>query len=158
MSNEIFEIKQKKVSDLLNSALEKYNFKYCQCAFPRFQQIIGIDCSKTGDSFKCWETEILISLSKKYFEIIDSELKDENVNQTWICKKCKSEYEFGWSDFSIHVDRQKLKLTNLKALEIGKEIQKTTPLHLGLFGHSYPDKTEMDFVEYEELKKYILEE
>ena len=157
MNNETFKDKYKRIFDLINLTLEKYNLDSCQCAYPRFQQLVGIDCSKSGKSFRCWETEILISSSKKYFEIIESKLKDENVNQTWICKKCKSEYEFGWSDFSIHVDRQKLKLINLKTNLIGKETEKPIPLFLGLFGHSYPKKSEMDFAEFKKLEEYLLE-
>ena len=62
--NRIFNEKYKQVFDLLNIALEKYTTENCQCAFPRFQQLIGIDCCNYGESFKCWETEILISSSK----------------------------------------------------------------------------------------------
>ena len=156
--NKIFEAKHKQVFDLLNTALEKYNAQNCQCAFPRFQQLIGIDCCNGGKSFKCWETEILISSSKKYFEIKQSDLTDENTNEKWICKKCSSTYEYGWSDFSIYIERQKLKLTELKVKSIGKNIEKPIPLFLGLFGHSYPERSEMDSVEFEILKNYILEE
>ena len=158
MTNETFEDKQKKVTELFNKALEQYHKESCPCAYPRFLQFVGINCSNSGDSFRCWETEILINVSKKHFEINDSNLTDENLNQTWICKKCLSTYEYGWSDFSIHVERQKLQLTNLKATSIGKEPTKPIPLFLGLFGHSYPKKTEMDVATFEELEKYILED
>lgn len=156
--NRIFNEKYKQVFDLLNIALEKYTTENCQCAFPRFQQLIGIDCCNYGESFKCWETEILISSSKKHFEIKQSDLTDENINEKWICKKCSSTYEYGWSDFSIYIERQKLKLTELKVKSIGKNIEKPIPLFLGLIGHSYPKRSEMDAVELAVLEKYLLEE
>lgn len=155
--NEEFKINYRKVHDLLNIALEKYNEENCQCAHPRFQQLIGIDCSKTKDSLKCWETEIMISSSKKYFDILESNLKDENTNEKWICKKCKSVYEYGWSDFSIYIERQKLNLVDLKTELIGQKIKKPIPLFLGLIGHSYPNKNEIQPTEFEVFEKYITE-
>jgi hypothetical protein len=155
--NEIFEAKYKQVSEVLDLALEKYNTENCQCAFPRYQQLIGIDCSNSGNSYRCWETEILISSSRDYFEINKSDLTNENTNEKWICKKCNSIYEYGWSDFSISIDRQKLKLTELKVNPIGKNIDKPIPLFLGLIGHSYPNKNEMGSVEFEIFKNYFLE-
>ena len=155
--NLIFEKKMKELSNLVKSAFEIYDSKLCQCAYPRFRQLVQIDCSGSGNSFKCWETEILIELCKKNFNITQSELKDEVTNEKWACKKCNSIYEFGWSDFSIAVEREKLKLIELKTESIGKEITKPIPLYVGLFGHSYPPKTEMYNAEFSEFEKYILE-
>jgi hypothetical protein len=152
-----FEKKHVKLVELLKSTFEIYDSKLCQCAYPRFRQIVQIDCAESGNSFKCWETEILIALCKKNFNITPSELKDEIINEKWECKKCNSIYEFGWSDFSIAVEREKLKLVELKTESIGKEIFKPIPLYIGLFGHSYPPKTEMYNAEFSEFKNYILE-
>ena len=151
-------IKFEQVKDLFGSSLTIYNSKHCQCAYPRFQQIVGIDCSNTGNSFKCLDTDLLISLSKEYFEITTSELTDEVTNEKWICKKCGSTYEYGWSDFSIYVERQKLKLTNLMAEQIGKMSIRPVPLYLGLDGHSYPSRAYITSVDFVEFKKYMTEE
>ena len=152
-----FQQKHIKLVELLKSAFEIYDSKLCQCAYPRFRQIVQIDCSESGNSFKCWETEILIGLSKKNFIVTQSDLKDEVTNEKWECKKCNSIYEFGWSDFSIAVEREKLKLIELKTESIGKETIKPIPLYIGLHGHSYPPKTEMYNAEFSEFGKYILE-
>ena len=152
-----FQQKHIKLVELLKSAFEIYDSKLCQCAYPRFRQIVQIDCSESGNSFKCYETEILIGLSKKNFNVTQSDLKDEVTNEKWECKKCNSIYEFGWSDFSIAVEREKLKLIELKTESIGKETIKPIPLYIGLHGHSYPPKTEMYSAEFSQFEKYILE-
>jgi hypothetical protein len=153
-----FKISHEKAKKLFLSTLELYYSKYCQCAYPRFQQMIRIDLRnyKKG-SFKCYDTDLLIDLSKKYFDIDQSQLNDEITNQIWTCKKCGSIYEYGWSDFSIYVERQKLKLIELKTNSIGRETKKPIPVFLGLMGHSYPDKTEIKNVEFEEFENYMTE-
>ena len=142
---------------ILIDSLEIYNRMYCQCAYPRYHQIINLVLDGTGKSFKCYDTDLLIDLSKKYFDIENSELNDENKNQKWVCKKCSSTYEYGWSDFSIYVERQKLKLTNLNTQLIGKQAKKPIPIFLGLMGHSYPAKNEVINVNFEEFEKYMTE-
>jgi hypothetical protein len=146
------------IIELFKSAFEIYNSDLCPCAYPRFRQIIGINCSDTNDSFQCFETEILISLAKPGFNVEKSELTNERLNEKWVCKKCESVYEYGWSDFSIAVSRQKLKLIKLKAAEIGKPAFKSIPLYLGLMGHSYPPENQIFKVEFEKFRKYILEQ
>jgi len=155
--NKKFMIKFDQAKNLFSSSLTIYNLKHCQCAYPRFQQIVGVDCSDTGNSFKCHDTDLLISMSKKYFDVTVSELTDEVTNENWICKKCGSTYEYGWSDFSIYVERQKLKLTNLMAEPTGKPSIKPIPLFLGLAGHSYPSRAEITSVEFAEFEKYMTE-
>lgn len=146
-----------RVKQLFITTLDFYNSKHCQCAYPRFQQIISIDCADTGNSFKCYDTDLLIDLSKSYFVSEKSELNDECTNEKWTCKKCSSIYEYGWSDFSIYVERQKLKLIDLKINLIGKQIENPTPVFLGLMGHSYPNEKEIRSVEYEYYENYIKE-
>ena len=158
LSNIEFNIRHDKAKQLFISTLEFYNSQYCQCAYPRFQQMIRIDlCNYKNASFKCYDTDLLIDLSKKYFDIKQSQLNDEITNQLWTCKKCDSIYEYGWSDFSIYVERQKLKLIELKTESIGKQTEKPIPVFLGLMGHSYPDKTEITNVEFEEFENYLTE-
>jgi hypothetical protein len=152
--NKEFMVKFEQAKNLFIDSLNIYNSKSCQCAFPRFQQMVGIDCSDTGNSFKCYDTDLLISVTKDCFDITESNLNDEVTNEKWICKKCNTTYEFGWSDFSIYVDRQKLKLTNLKTELIGLPTTKPIPLYLGLAGHSYPSKEEITNVSFDEFRKY----
>lgn len=83
-----FKIKYEKAKDLFTSTLRLYNSNSCQCAYPRFQQIVGIDCCQSRNSFKCYDTDLLITLTKEYFNIEKSELNDENTNEKWVCKKC----------------------------------------------------------------------
>jgi hypothetical protein len=156
--NKEFMIKYEQAKNLFNESLNIYNSKSCQCAFPRFQQIVGIDCSGTGNSFKCYDTDLLISMTKDYFDITQSNLSDEVTNEKWICKKCGSTYEFGWSDFSIYVERQKLKLTDLKTDLIGLPIIYPIPIYLGLHGHSYPSRKIITSVSFEEFSKYMTEQ
>lgn len=147
-----------KLRDLFKTVLDGYQTAACPCAYPRFQQIVGINCSDTGDSFRCHDTELLITLSKPYFTVEASDLKDECTNEKWICKTCGSVYEYGWSDFSIHVDRQKLTLIDLHCAQIGKEATKPVPLYLGLFGHSYPPQSELRHATFEEMEQYLKEQ
>lgn len=155
--NKEFTIKFEKAKDVLTASLNYYNSEFCQCAYPRFLQIIGIDCTNTHDSYKCYDTDLLIDLSAKYFNIQKSDLTDEYKNEKWICKKCGSTYEYGWSDFSIYVERQKLKLTDLKVSAKGKPVIKPIPLYLGLMGYSYPPNSEMTSVSFEEFESYMTE-
>jgi hypothetical protein len=155
--NKDFARKFDQLKELFTLSLNIYNSESCQCAFPRFQQIIGIDCSRTGNSFKCYETDLLINLSKPYFNIEKSELSDECTNEKWICKKCGSIYEYGWSDFSLYIERQKLKLQNLTVSYKGMQTRKPIPLFLGLIGHSYPPRTEITSVDFAVYENYMTE-
>ena len=163
--NDDWKPRQNKAVKLFEKALENYNQISCMCAFPRFQQIISIDCNNYGDSFKCFDTDILITYSKKYFEKSASKLNDEKINEKWTCKKCGSIYEYGWSNFRLEnkkddhqFERQKLELTTLKTELTGKKVKKPIPLYTGLVGYSFPSKSEIAAVDYEEFKKYLLEE
>ena len=150
-------MKYEQTKELLSNRLKTYNLEHCQCAYPRFQQIIEIDCLQLGGTFKCWETELLINLSKQYFDIEKSKLTDEIENKLWTCKKCKSTYEYGYTDFSKNIERQKLKLLNLTVKEIGEPIIIPIPLYLGLLSDSFPDKLEMIKVDVKGFQNYITE-
>lgn len=155
--NKEFMARFEQVKNLFISSLAAYNAENCPCAYPRFQQIIGIDCRDTGNSFKCFETDLLINLSKAGFDIEKSQLTDECTNEKWTCRKCGSTYEYGWSDFSIYVERQKLKLVHLAASPKGKPAVHPIPLYLGLMGHSYPSKTEITSVDFGAFENYLTE-
>lgn len=155
--NKDFIAKFEKAKNLFIACLNYYNTEACQCAYPRFQQIIGIDSTKSGDSFKSQDTDLLIALSTKYFDIQKSDRTDECKNDKWVCKKCGSVYEYGWSDFSIYVERQKLELTDLKVSVKGQPAVKPIPLYLGLMGHSYPSRSEIIPATFEEFENYMTE-
>ncbi len=149
--------KHKQVTDLLEKVFEMYYRNSCQCAYPRYIQIVGVDCTISGDSFKSYDTELLIDYSRNYFNVLESCLTDERKNENWVCKKCGSIYEYGWSDFSIHVERQKLKLIELNTEQIGKPVNNPMPLYIGLMGHSYPPKSEIENVVFKQFANYMLE-
>jgi len=123
--------------------LEYYDRVACSCAFPRFRQYVSIDCSDTGNSFYVSETEIFISRCEKYFDIqkLESEGSGEVASAIYTCKKCASTYDFGWSDFSIRVNRSFLKIKDKKTEDIGAEIQTPIPVLIGPIGHSLPADT-----------------
>lgn len=146
-----------KVKSLFTKCFEKYYAKHCPCAFPRYHQITGIDCLRTGDSFSCYETEMLVEMSRPYFDIIPGPKGYEGAHQKWTCKKCGSAYSFDWEDFSIHVSRRVLTVEELKTNSIGKEALKPIPLVLGLSGHSFPPQTEMMPASFEDFEAYMLE-
>jgi hypothetical protein len=155
--NKDFEKRSAWVKSLFDSAFRMYQKKGCPCAYPRFRQLASIDCSGTGHSFTCLDTELFIDAARKYFVIGSSDQTDEITNELWTCKTCKSQYEYGWSDFSIHVSRQKLSPVKIYATDIGLPTLKPVPLYLGLFGHSYPPKTELKPVSYWQFKNYVME-
>ncbi|PIB27191.1 hypothetical protein BFP78_15800 [Gaetbulibacter sp. 5U11] len=155
---EEFQIRYNKVSELLEKTVEGYyQGNSCACQYPRFIQIVGINCTDYGESFKAWETTLLIEKVKKHFEIETLENGPECSNEKWTCKKCKSEFNFGWSDFSIAVEREVLLPIKIKTKEKGEKSTKPIPLYAGLYGHSYPSKEEIDSVEFDTFEKYIME-
>ncbi|MEI9809366.1 MAG: hypothetical protein WDO16_16675 [Bacteroidota bacterium] len=77
-----------KLWDFLGETLAFYHSKSCQCAFPRFRQIVSIDCTDTGTSFYCSETEGFISHAKKYFTVSKTDTGTEAYNESWSCNKC----------------------------------------------------------------------
>ncbi len=155
--NNKFVLKNIEVKNIFIKALNLYNTEFCQCAYPRFQQIVGIDCRDFGESFKCFDTDLLIDIVKPSFYSEKSTLTDECTNEKWICKKCGSTYEYGWSDFSIAVDRKKLKLVKLNIIPQGKMTIKPIPIFIGLYGYSYPARTEINSVTLTEFEEYMTE-
>ncbi|MEX1002550.1 MAG: hypothetical protein WDZ35_10590 [Crocinitomicaceae bacterium] len=155
---EEFQIRYKNASLLIEKAVENYyHGNSCACQYPRFIQIVGINCTDYGESFKAWETTLLIEKAKKHFVIENLENGPECSNEKWTCKKCKSEFNFGWSDFSIAVEREVLLPIRIKTKEKGKKTIKPIPLYVGLYGHSYPSKKEIDSVTFDTFEKYIME-
>jgi hypothetical protein len=146
-----------KVSALFTRCFQHYYDTQCQCAFPRYHQIISIDCVETGDSFSCHETEMLIEMSKPYFDIQLGPKGYEGNHQVWTCKKCGSSYTNDWEDFSIAVSRRTMKAIETKVPLTGKPAVKPIPLFLGLSGHSFPPQTEMVPVSYEDFEAYMVE-
>jgi hypothetical protein len=149
-----FETAYNNVKQLFTTVLGNYQSTSCQCAYPRYRQLLAIDCVDTGDSFSCYETELLIELSKPYFHWSEDNF---HISNDWTCLKCGSTYAYEWQDFSISVNRQTIKLVSLKTNEIGKPALKPIPLYLGLSGHAFPPETEIKRAFYEEFENYIKE-
>ncbi len=139
----------------IEEVLVDFNNQSCQCAFPRFRQIVSINCVDYHKSFYCSETEGFIDRARNYFTITKTETGPEAYNEVWCCNKCGSLYDFGWSDFSIHVSRAFLKNTELKTTDIGAEPQLPIPLYVGIFGHTFPGKDQLIPVDFDTFKKYI---
>lgn len=158
-SVEEFQIRYNKASEVIEKTVKiYYHGDSCACQYPRFKQIVGINCTDYREAFKAWETSLLIEKVRKHFEIEPLENGPECSNEKWICKRCQSEYNFGWSDFSIAVERDVLLPIKIKAKEKGKKAITPIPLYIGLYGHSYPSKKEIDNVSFEVFQKYVMEE
>lgn len=125
----------------IEKTLAFYNKVSCQCAFPRFRQYVSIDCSDTGNSFYLTEAEAFIARSKMNFHVqqMNAEKSGECYLDLWTCNKCGSQFEYGWSDFSIHISRSYLKLKNKTVEDIGAGPRNPIPVFVGPFGHSYPE-------------------
>ncbi|WAC14508.1 hypothetical protein [Dyadobacter pollutisoli] len=144
-----------KLWQYLDETLDFYNSLACPCAFPRFRQIVGLDCVDFRKSFYASETEGFISLAGKHFQIQEISGGDENSNQLWTCNTCASTFHCGWSDFSIHVNRTFLKTLELKTTDIGADATLPIPLFVGLFGHTFPDQSSILPVDYGTFTTYI---
>ncbi|MBN1669732.1 MAG: hypothetical protein JXR37_01785 [Kiritimatiellae bacterium] len=150
-----FAARYRQGKELIGSILEQYQEKACQCAYPRFRQIVSMDCAATGDSYTCYDTEIFIDMARTYFDVFASELHDEIRNEKWVCKSCGSVYEYGWSDFSIHVSRQRLTPVRINTQDIGLPPEKPVPLFVGIVGHSCLPKNEVLEASYKQFKRYM---
>jgi len=141
----------------IGETVDYYNSISCPCAFPRFRQVVSLDCTDYGKSFYASETEGFISNASIFFKRQSLESGIEASNELWTCKTCGSVYQYGWSDFSIHVNRTILKIIDLKTEEIGAPAELPLPLFVGLFGHNFPDKAHINPVDFETFKSYILQ-
>ncbi|RNI30429.1 hypothetical protein [Rufibacter latericius] len=150
-----FDGKLKEFSEVVKNAISFYKTYSCCCAFPRFRQIVSIDCTDYGNSFSCFETEIFIKQAKEHFKVRKIDRIEENVSEEWTCKKCDSKYIYGWSDFSIAISRQVLKPQKIKVTEVGAEPLKPIPLFVGPIGHSYPSRNELTPTDKEGFENYI---
>lgn len=155
---EDLQYRYKKASELIDKTIEFYfQDDSCACKYPRFLQIVGIDCMDYKETFKAWETTLFLNKVKKYFIVKSLESGKESSNEKWTCKKCNSTYNFGWSEFSIAVEREFLKPIDLKPSKNGLLALKPIPLYVGLYGYSYPSSNEIESVDFESFEKYILE-
>ena len=140
---------------LLRETVEYYKSLSCPCAFPRFIQYTSIDCRETNDSFYMSETEGFIHAASECFDSKETDKGDECYRAIYTCKTCGSTYTKAWSDFSIKVDRTYLKPLQLKVQQVGADAEKPIPFFVGIFGHSYPDRAEFRFVDYDSFREYI---
>lgn len=152
-------LKQEKLArlnTLIMETLAFYKSVSCPCAFPRFRQIVGIDCTDYRASFYATETELFIDAASPLYEqkIIGH---PNNNEKEWTCKTCGSAWYFNWQDFSIHVSRSVLKIVDLRTADAGAAPTIPIPLFIGLSGHSYPDRTAIAPVDFETFKAYMQE-
>ena len=144
-----------KLWKLIGETMSYYNSISCQCAFPRYRQIVNLDCVDYGKSFYSSETQGFIQHSRRYFLMTEGGNKQEDNSQIWTCKKCGSRYDYAYSGFSIHVNRGFLKLIDHKTVDIGADPQTSIPFFVGLFGHSYPERNLFKEVDLEIFSTYI---
>jgi hypothetical protein len=146
-----------KLWKVLEDSLQFYNSVACQCAFPRFHQYTRIDCTDTRSSFYMSETEGFIHYSRSLFDIVETEKITDAYNAIYTCKKCGSTYDYGWSDFSISVDRAFLKPRQILVPQIGANPIDPIPFVVGLFGHRLPDRNLFEKIGLEQYAKYLVE-
>jgi hypothetical protein len=144
-----------KMWKLIQETLAFYDHIACPCAFPRFRQYTAIDCVNFRGSFYMSETEAFLHYCQPYFDVQEIDKGDENYRAIYTCKKCKSIYEFGWTDFSIRVSRTYLKIEDIKAVQIGLAGIRPIPFYLGLFGHMLPARDQFQKVELADFITYI---
>ena len=149
------ELTQQERANNLWKALEEtvayYNHESCPCAFPRFRQIVGIDCVDYGGSFYFSETEGFIAVSTEQYP-----QNPENGLQV-ICKTCGSVWWKEWQDFSIHISRTVMKPETLKANDIGADPVTPIPFNYGPVGHKNPDRSLFQHMELDVFVKYLKE-
>jgi hypothetical protein len=146
-----------KLWKVLEDSLAFYNSVACQCAFPRFHQYTQVNCTDTRSSFYMSETEGFIHYSRNLFEVVEIEKTTDAYNAIYTCKKCRSTYDYGWSDFSISVDRAYLKPKQILIPQVGANALEPIPFAVGLFGHKLPDRDLFEKMEVEEFARYLTE-
>lgn len=143
----------------LEEILDFYTEKSCPCGFPRFKQIVSIDCIEQNALFTCRETEGLIKLCRERdlyeTEIIDADFQSDT--EYWTCKTCGTRYLWGWSDSSTKIDRQYLKPVIEQGESIGAEAASPIPLFGGFFGKKLPSNRLWIQVSSEEMARYFTE-
>jgi hypothetical protein len=146
-----------KLWKLIEETMAYYNSTSCPCAFPRYRQIVSIDCVDYKQSFYSSETEGFLQHSQPYFDMTEGNKKNEDNSQIWTCKKCGSVYDYAYSGFSIYVNRGYLKIKEHKTADIGAEPQTPIRFVVGLFGHSYPARELFKQVDLYSFGEYMRE-
>lgn len=123
-------------SELIRQTVAWYQELACPCAFPRFIQYTSIDCVDWGKSFSMYETEKFIAHALAFYD----KGNEQGEGAIYSCRKCGSSFQFGWSDFSIHVSRSYFKPLQLKATPIGADAESPIPYYGGFAGHALPDQ------------------
>ncbi|GAB4427086.1 MAG: hypothetical protein OHK0039_45300 [Bacteroidia bacterium] len=142
------------MEELLNdmrSVLAVYRAVACPCAFPRFRQVVAIDCVDWGGAFFCYETEGLIAVAREGYAIGD----DTGYGSVWTCETCGSVFQQAWQDFSIHISRSTLKPVQLLVADLGAAAETPMRLSRGFAGHSHPPASLAVQVSPEEIKTWL---
>jgi len=140
---------------LMSEAVDFYARTACPCAFPRFRQYSVIDCVDYAASFSFAETEALIHYARPSFDIPEPGPGRDNAHARWTCKTCRSTWDFGWDDFSIHVSRSYLKPVEILAGQVGADPITPIPFVAGPEGHRFPPRELFQPVETEAFLAYL---
>lgn len=140
---------------MLEETVEYYQSISCQCAFPRFIQYASHECGDMGGVYYMSETEGFIDKVKKHFDIEKLENGNDGYEAIYTCRKCRSTYLYGYSEYSIAVSRQFLKPQEIKAIQVGANPITPVPFTVGLFGHQYPDQELFQFYDFDSFKNYL---
>ncbi|MBC6112640.1 hypothetical protein ACFOG5_11520 [Pedobacter fastidiosus] len=146
-----------RVYAMVKEVLNYYNTVSCQCAYPRFIQYTSIDCRDYDGTFFVLETEAFIEHAFEYFDVSKINNGEESIRSIYTCKKCKSTFEYGWSDFSIAISRAYLKPIQIMAIQIGAEADTPIPVVMGLCGHKLRTMEFYDMVTFDDFLAYIYE-
>ncbi|MBC7904608.1 MAG: hypothetical protein H7Y27_14385 [Gemmatimonadaceae bacterium] len=155
--SQTFEDRETVLWNFLNETIAYYKSISCYCAFPRFRQMIGIDCTDYRKAFAVSETECLIGISSQFFASQPVSNPGEANSELRTCKNCGSSYLFGWQDFSISVNRSVMKPVRINIEDRGAAALVPIPLFVGPSGHGLPDRTQMIPVPFDVFQKYMRE-
>lgn len=105
-----------KYKQKLKEVIDFYYSVACPCAFPRFRQLVSIDCFNTEGTFYLYETNLLIrEVMTNRFEI-----QKENNDVFVSCNVCDSKYIIDGDEFGFLVQRLVLKMIDKKVEDIRK--------------------------------------
>ncbi|MBN2510055.1 MAG: hypothetical protein JXB03_07255 [Spirochaetales bacterium] len=141
----------------LEGVIETYTARGCPCGFPRFLQIVSIDCMDMNALFACRETEGLIKLLREHdlydTQIIEADFQTET--EYWTCRTCGSRLLWGWSDAVKKIDRQYLKPVVIQASPLGADPAVPIPLFGGFYGEKLPSSRFWLQVSSAEMAQYL---
>ena len=139
--------------------LDFYTGDACPCSFPRFIQVVSLDCMDMDLLFTCRETEAFLKLCRErdLYSVEDIDADFQSDTEYWTCNTCGSRFLWGWSDTSVKIDRQYLKPVIIRAEKIGAGAANPIPLFGGFFGKNPPSDKMWIQVGSEDMIKYFVQ-